>query len=184
MESQLVLPRPERRSWECGLRAWARLRQHYGGRGTCGAPRKRSRRLADGRWRTIRLGKRTDGRSPRIKDYGEVWPNWDECIRRMGYFPDVPTKPPQKAGVLDPPPTPGEAMVNVEKHFPRSAHARRLSDREYVEDAGWKERQEGATRTKYENRHAIRAESAKIQKTSTGIVQDMVMLWGVRPRFS
>jgi myo-inositol-1-phosphate synthase len=117
---------------------------------------------------TIRLGKRTEGRSPRIKDLVKLARLEDIVFGGWDIFPDSSYEAAAKAGVLDPHHL---AMVKtfLSKIKPMSA----AFDREYVKMLDGKHVKKG--KNKYEIALQIKKDIADFKKKHN--CSRMVMLW-------
>ena len=88
-------------SWESSRREWARLPPRSWPASSWFAAAIRFRWARSRRLGTIRLGKRTDGRSPKIKDFVQLASLEDIVFGGWDIFPDNAYQAAAKAGVLD-----------------------------------------------------------------------------------
>ncbi len=117
---------------------------------------------------TIRLGKRTDGRSPRIKDLVKLAKLDDIVFGGWDIFPDSSYEAAAKAGVLDP-----HHLAMVKTFLSKIKPMPAAFDREYVKMLDGKHVKKG--KNKYEIALQIKDDIAKF-KTKHGCSR-MVMLW-------
>ncbi len=117
---------------------------------------------------TIRLGKRTDGRSPRIKDFVKLAKLDDIVFGGWDIFPDSSYEAAAKAGVLDP-----HHLAMVKTFLSKIKPMPAAFDREYVKMLDGKNVKKG--KNKYEIALQIKADIAKFKKKHG--CSRMVMLW-------
>jgi len=117
---------------------------------------------------TIRLGKRTDGRSPRIKDLVKLAKLEDIVFGGWDIFPDSSYEAAAKAGVLDP-----HHLAMVKAFLSKIKPMPAAFDREYVKMLDGKHVKKG--KNKYEIALQIKADIAKFKKTHG--CSRLVMLW-------
>jgi len=117
---------------------------------------------------TIRLGKRTDGRSPRIKDFVKLARLEDIVFGGWDIFPDSSYEAAAKAGVLDP-----HHLAMVKTFLSKIKPMPAAFDREYVKMLDGKNVKKG--KNKYEIALQIKSDIAKFKKTHG--CSRLVMLW-------
>jgi myo-inositol-1-phosphate synthase len=117
---------------------------------------------------TIRLGKRTDGRSPRIKDFVKLAKLEDIVFGGWDIFPDSSYEAAAKAGVLDP-----HHLAMVKTFLSRIKPMPAAFDREYVKMLDGKHVKKG--KNKYEIALQIKDDIAKFKKKNG--CSRLVMLW-------
>jgi myo-inositol-1-phosphate synthase len=117
---------------------------------------------------TIRLGKRTDGRSPRIKDFVKLAKLEDIVFGGWDIFPDSSFEAASKAGVLDP-----HHLSLVKSFLSKIKPMPAAFDREYVKMLDGKHVKKG--KTKYDIALQLKDDIAKFKKKNN--CSRMVMLW-------
>ena len=117
---------------------------------------------------TIRLGKRTDGRSPRIKDLVKLAKLEDIVFGGWDIFPDSSYEAAAKAGVLDP-----HHLAMVKTFLSKIKPMPAAFDREYVKMLDGKNVKKG--KNKYEIALQIKDDIAKFKKKHG--CSRLVMLW-------
>ena len=117
---------------------------------------------------TIRLGKRTEGRSPKIKDFVPLARLEDIVFGGWDIFPDSSYEAAAKAGVLDP-----HHLAAVKTFLSKIKPMRAAFDHEYVKLLDGKHIKKG--RTKYDIALQIKRDIANFKKTHK--CSRMVMLW-------
>jgi myo-inositol-1-phosphate synthase len=117
---------------------------------------------------TIRLGKRTDGRSPKIKDFIPLARLEDMVFGGWDIFPDSSYEAATKAGVLDP-----HHLALVKTFLSKIKPMRAAFDHEYVKMLNGTHVKKG--RTKYDIALQIKRDIANFKKKHR--CSRMVMLW-------
>jgi myo-inositol-1-phosphate synthase len=117
---------------------------------------------------TIRLGKRTDARSPRIKDFVKLARLEDLVFGGWDIFPDSSYEAASKAGVLDP-----HHLALVKPSLSKIKPMTAAFDHEYVKMLNGKHVKKG--KTKYDIALQLRDDIANFKKKN-GCTR-MVMLW-------
>jgi myo-inositol-1-phosphate synthase len=117
---------------------------------------------------TIRLGKRTDGRSPKIKDFIPLARLDDMVFGGWDIFPDSSYEAATKAGVLDP-----HHLALVKTFLSKIKPMRAAFDHEYVKMLNGTHVKKG--RTKYDIALQIKRDIANFKKKHR--CSRMVMLW-------
>src|SRR5271155_1095195 len=117
---------------------------------------------------TIRLGKRTDGRSPKIKDFVKLAKLDDLVFGGWDIFPDSSYEAAAKAGVLD-----AHHLAAVKGFLSKIKPMPAAFDREYVKMLNGKNVKKG--KTKYDIALQIKDDIAKFKKKHG--CSRLVMLW-------
>jgi len=117
---------------------------------------------------TIRLGKRTDGRSPKIKDFVKLARLDDMVFGGWDIFPESSYDAAAKAGVLDP-----HHLAAVKQFLSKIKPMPAAFDREYVKMLDGKNVKKG--KNKYEIALQIKDDIAKFKKKHG--CSRLVMLW-------
>jgi len=117
---------------------------------------------------TIRLGKRTEGRSPRIKDFVKLAKLEDMVFGGWDIFPDSSYEAAAKAGVLDP-----HHLAAVKPFLSKIKPMTAAFDHEYVKMLDGKHVKKG--KTKYDIALQIKADIANFKKKYG--CSRLVMLW-------
>ncbi|MGB9433141.1 MAG: inositol-3-phosphate synthase [Candidatus Acidiferrum sp.] len=117
---------------------------------------------------TIRLGKRTDGRSPKIKDFVELARLEDLVFGGWDIFPDSSYEAAAKAGVLDP-----HHLAMVKSFLSKIRPMRAAFDHEYVKMLNGTHVKKG--KTKYDIALQIKRDIANFKKEHH--CSRLVMLW-------
>jgi len=117
---------------------------------------------------TIRLGRRTDGRSPRIKDFVKLARLEDLVFGGWDIFPDSSYEAASKAGVLDP-----HHLALVKSSLSKIKPMTAAFDHEYVKMLDGKHVKKG--KTKYDIALQLKDDIANFKKKN-GCTR-MVMLW-------
>ncbi len=117
---------------------------------------------------TIRLGKRTDGRSPKIKDFVKLAKLEDMIFGGWDIFPESSYAAAAKAGVLDP-----HHLASVKQFLSKIKPMPAAFDREYVKMLDGKNVKKG--KSKYDVALEIKDDIAKFKKKHG--CSRMVMLW-------
>jgi len=117
---------------------------------------------------TIRLGKRTDGRSPKIKDFVKLARLDDIVFGGWDIFPDSAYEAAAKAGVLDP-----HHLSLVKSFLSKIKPMTAAFDHEYVKMLDGKNVKKG--KTKYDIALQVKDDIAKFKKKHG--CSRMVMLW-------
>jgi myo-inositol-1-phosphate synthase len=117
---------------------------------------------------TIRLGKRTDGRSPKIKDFVKLAKLDDLVFSGWDIFPESSYQAAAKAGVLDP-----HHLAAVKQFLSKIKPMPAAFDREYVKMLDGKNVKKG--KSKYDIALQIKDDIAKFKKQHG--CSRLVMLW-------
>ena len=117
---------------------------------------------------TIRLGKRTEGRSPKIKDFVKLAPLDHMVFGGWDIFPESSYEAATKAGVLD-----AQHLAAVKPFLTKIKPMPAAFDREYVKMLDGKHVKKG--KTKYDIALQIKDDIAKFRKTHG--CSRLVMLW-------
>src|SRR5271156_3312882 len=117
---------------------------------------------------TIRLGKRTEGRSPKINDFVPLARLEDIVFGGWDIFPDSSYEAAAKAGVLDP-----HHLAAVKTFLSKIKPMRAAFDHEYVKLLDGKHIKKG--RTKYDIALQLKRDIANFKKKHK--CSRMVMLW-------
>ncbi len=117
---------------------------------------------------TIRLGKRTDGRSPKIKDFVKLAKLDDLVFGGWDIFPDSSYEAAAKAGVLE-----AQHLAEVKQFLSKIKPMPAAFDREYVKMLDGKNVKKG--KTKYDIALQIKDDTAKFKKKHG--CSRLVMLW-------
>ena len=117
---------------------------------------------------TIRLGKRTDARSPKIKDFIKLAKLDDLVFGGWDIFPESSYEAAAKAGVLD-----AHHLAAVKQFLSKIKPMPAAFDREYVKMLDGKNVKKG--KSKYDIAMAIKADIAKFKKKHG--CSRLVMLW-------
>jgi myo-inositol-1-phosphate synthase len=117
---------------------------------------------------TIRLGKRTDARSPRIKDFIKLAKLEDMVFGGWDIFPESSYEAAAKAGVLDP-----HHLASVKQFLSKIKPMPAAFDREYVKMLDGKNVKKG--KSKYDVALQIKDDIAKFKKKHG--CSRLVMLW-------
>jgi myo-inositol-1-phosphate synthase len=117
---------------------------------------------------TIRLGKRTDGNSPKIKDFVKLARLDDLVFGGWDIFPDSSYEAAAKAGVLDP-----HHLAMVKPFLSKIRPMTAAFDRDYVKMLDGKHVKKG--KTKYDIALQLKDDIAKFKKKNN--CSRMVMLW-------
>ena len=117
---------------------------------------------------TIRLGKRTDGLSPKIKDFVELARLQDIVFGGWDIFPDSSYEAAAKAGVLDP-----HHLAMVKRFLSKIKPMRAAFDREYVKMLDGKHVKKG--KTKYDIALQLKRDMANFKKKHG--CSRLVVLW-------
>jgi myo-inositol-1-phosphate synthase len=117
---------------------------------------------------TIRLGKRTEGRSPKIKDFVPLARLEDIVFGGWDIFPDSSYEAAAKAGVLDP-----HHLAAVKTFLSKIKPMRAAFDHEYVKLLDGKHIKKG--KTKYDIALQLKRDIANFKKKNE--CSRMVMLW-------
>jgi myo-inositol-1-phosphate synthase len=117
---------------------------------------------------TIRLGKRTDARSPRIKDFIKLAKLEDMVFGGWDIFPESSYEAAAKAGVLDP-----HHLASVKQFLSKIKPMPAAFDREYVKMLDGKNVKKGKSR--YDVALQIKDDIAKFKKKQG--CSRLVMLW-------
>jgi myo-inositol-1-phosphate synthase len=117
---------------------------------------------------TIRLGKRTEGRSPKIRDFVKLAPLDHMVFGGWDIFPESSYEAAAKAGVLD-----AEHLAAVKPFLAKIKPMPAAFDREYVKMLDGKHVKKG--KTKYDIALQIKDDIAKFRKTHG--CSRLVMLW-------
>jgi myo-inositol-1-phosphate synthase len=117
---------------------------------------------------TIRLGKRTDARSPKIKDFIKLAKLEDMVFGGWDIFPESSYEAAEKAGVLDP-----HHLASVKQFLSKIKPMPAAFDREYVKMLDGKNVKKG--KSKYDVALQIKDDIAKFKKRHG--CSRLVMLW-------
>ncbi len=117
---------------------------------------------------TIRLGKRTEGRSPKIRDFVKLAPLDHMVFGGWDIFPESSYEAATKAGVLD-----AQHLAAVKPFLAKIKPMPAAFDREYVKMLDGKHVKKG--KTKYDIAVQIKDDIAKFRKTHG--CSRLVMLW-------
>ena len=117
---------------------------------------------------TIRLGKRTDGRSPKIKDFVKLAKLDDLVFGGWDIFPDSSYEAAAKAGVLE-----AHHLAEVKQFLSKIKPMPAAFDREYVKMLDGKNVKKG--KTKYDIALQIKDDIAKFKKKHG--CSRLIMLW-------
>src|ERR1700733_7334614 len=118
---------------------------------------------------TIRLGKRTDGRTPKIKDFVKLAELKDLAFGGWDVFPDDAYQAAAKAGVLD-----AKDLAKAEKFLKTIKPMKAAFDKSYVKPLHGTHVKKG--KTKFDLAEQIREDIRNFKKKNK--LDRLVMVWG------